>query len=215
MEPLIFLVRHAEAEHNVVMDFSQRDPPLTLKGFDQTSHLAKTFPESSSISVILTSPLKRALQTTIKGFSHVLALNGVGKDDQYGTARLIVDPDLQETSDLPCDTGSDRAVLEKLFPNVNFTMLDKDWFLKTGMYAADEETVVLRARTFREKLWNIAKSVQSDQSSSSSQRAIVVVTHSAFMQYLSQDMNLNLPQTGWASFRIREKPGGEVVLLPI
>ncbi|KAL6689765.1 phosphoglycerate mutase family protein [Trichoderma pleuroticola] len=213
MEPLIFVVRHAEAEHNVIMDFSQRDPPLTLKGFDQASHLAKTFPESSSISVVLTSPLKRALQTTIKGFSHVLALSSVGEDDQNGTARLLVDRDLQETSDLPCDTGSDRDVLETLFPNVDFTMLDKDWFIKTGMFAADEEAVVFRARAFRKKLWNIAKSVRSDTSSSSSQRAIVVVTHSAFMQYLSQDMNLNLPQAGWNSFRIQERPDGEIVLL--
>ncbi|KAJ4863454.1 histidine phosphatase superfamily (branch 1) domain-containing protein [Trichoderma breve] len=146
------------------MDFSQRDPPLTLKGFDQASHLAKTFPEPRSISVVLTSPLKRALQTTLKGFSQVLALNGVGEDGQNGAARLLVDRDLQETSDLPCDTGSDRDILEKLFPNVDVTTLDKDWFVKTGMYAADEEAVILRAKTFRKKLWNIAKSVQSDQS---------------------------------------------------
>ncbi|QYS97843.1 hypothetical protein H0G86_005054 [Trichoderma simmonsii] len=213
MEPLIFVVRHAEAEHNVIMDFSQRDPPLTLKGFDQASHLAKTFPEPSSISVVLTSPLKRALQTTLKGFSQVLALDSVGEDGQHGAARLLVDRDLQETSDLPCDTGSDRDILEKLFPNIDLTTLDKDWFIKTSMYAADEKAVILRAKTFRKKLWNIAKSVQSDQSSSSSQRAIVVVTHSAFMQYLSQDMNLNLPQAGWNSFRIQEKPDGEIVLL--
>ncbi|KAL7940086.1 hypothetical protein V8C42DRAFT_338612, partial [Trichoderma barbatum] len=58
----------------------------------------------------------------------------------------MVDQDLQEKSDLPCDTGSERALLEENFPNVDFNMFDKDWFLKTGIYAADEESVAKRPR---------------------------------------------------------------------
>ncbi|UKZ91451.1 uncharacterized protein TrAFT101_006429 [Trichoderma asperellum] len=216
MEPIIYLVCHAEAEHNVTTDFSQRDPPLTLAGFQQASSLVDTFPEPSSIAIVLTSPLKRALATTIAGFSHILALDVVGNSREIRSAKLIIDRDLQESSDLPCDTGSERAVLEKLFPNVDFSMLGEHWFAKTSMYAADEDSVVLRASTFREKLWNIAESVRADQPSFSSQRAIVVVTHSAFMQYLSQDVDINLPKAGWQSFRIHKKqPNGEVVLSSI
>ncbi|KAL7914500.1 phosphoglycerate mutase family protein [Trichoderma velutinum] len=211
MEFVIYLIRHAEAEHNISKDFSQRDPPLTPAGFEQASSLAKTFPDPSSIAVVLTSPLKRTLQTTLAGFSHILAINGVG--GQNGSARLIIDRDLQERSDLPCDTGSERAILEKTFPNLDFTVLDTDWFVKTGTYAADDTSVILRARIFREKLWNITKSIQTDQPSSS-QRAIVVVTHGVFMQYLSQDMTIDLPKAGWKSFLIRKAPNGEVVLSP-
>ncbi|KAL7942881.1 phosphoglycerate mutase family protein [Trichoderma barbatum] len=215
MECVIYLIRHAEAEHNITKDFSQRDPPLTPVGFEQASSLAKTFPEPSSIAVVLSSPLKRALQTTIAGFSHILALNGVSDGHQNGSARLIIDRDLQERSDLPCDMGSERAVLEETFPNLDFTTLNNDWFVKTGTYAADDASVILRARIFREKLWDIAKSVQTDQPSSSSQRAIVVVTHGVFMQYLSQDMNIDLPKAGWQPFLIRKAPDSEVILSPI
>ncbi|KAL7948041.1 phosphoglycerate mutase family protein [Trichoderma barbatum] len=209
MAPLIYLVRHAEAEHNVLMDFSQRDPPLTLAGFQQASSLATTFPRPSSIAIVLTSPLKRALTTTMAGFSHILTLNGVDGSREIRRAELIVDRDLQESSDLPCDTGSEPAVLKKLFPNVDVSMLDNNWFAKTGMYAADVENVILRAKTFRERLWNIAESVQTDQ------RAIVVVSHSAFMEYLTKDMGFSLPQAGWQSFHINKKHDGEVVLVPV
>lgn len=33
--------------------------------------------------------------------------------------------------------------------------LSLDWFVKTGLYAADETRVQLRADIFRKKLWNI------------------------------------------------------------
>ena len=108
MEPIIYLVCHAEAEHNVTTDFSQRDPPLTLAGFQQASSLADTFPEPSSIAIVLTSPLKRALTTTIAGFSHILALNVVDNSREIRSAKLIIDRDLQESSD-SASIGSRRT----------------------------------------------------------------------------------------------------------
>ncbi|KAF3358686.1 hypothetical protein VdG1_05240 [Verticillium dahliae VDG1] len=101
MAPIIYLVRHAEAEHNISKDFTIRDPPLTTAGKAQASTLAATLPEPASIDVVITSPLTRTLQTTIAGFPH-LARGG-----ETGGAQLIIDADLQERSNLPCDTGSE------------------------------------------------------------------------------------------------------------
>lgn len=215
MEPLIYLVRHAEAEHSISKQFSQRDPPLTQAGNEQASSLATAFPDPSSIAIVLTSPLKRALQTTLAGFSHMLALDRDDNGHGFRNARLMIDRDLQERSDLPCDTGSERALLEEAFPNVDFNMLDEDWFLKTGLYAADEESVALRARIFREKLWNVVDSVQREQPITTSRKAIVVVTHGVFMKYLSLDMNIDLPKAGWKTLRMNKLPNGEAILSPI
>ncbi|OAQ67741.1 phosphoglycerate mutase family protein [Pochonia chlamydosporia 170] len=200
MEPFIYLVRHAEAEHNISKQFSQRDPPLTQVGIEQASSLETTFPEPRSIAIVLTSPLKRALQTTLAGFSHVIALDRDDTDNGIRNAR---------------PNGSKRALLEEAFPSVDFSMLDKDWFLKTGIYAADEESVALRAKAFREKLWGLADSVQREQPMSSSHSAIVVVTHGVFMKYLTLDKNIDLPKAGWQTFRLVKITNGEVILSPV
>ncbi|MEU7054347.1 histidine phosphatase family protein, partial [Streptomyces eurythermus] len=200
MEPIIYLVRHAESEHNISKDFSHRDPPLTASGVAQASALKTTFPDPGSIAVVFTSPLKRALQTTLAGFSRVLAVQHTDKSNAVDTyAKLVIDVDLQERSDLLCDTGSDRVALEKAFPALDFSALGRDWFVKTDFYSADETSVKLRAEAFRKKLWAIVKSLR--EGVSRKQRSIVIVTHGVFMKYLSQDMSIDLPKAAWRAFR--------------
>ena len=126
MSPVIYLVRHAESEHNISKDFTQRDPPLTASGLAQAVHLAESFPDPASVAVVFTSPLARALQTTTAAFSKIIR-----KDAARG-AQLIIDPDLQERSDLPCDTGSGRTELSKTFPGLDFAGLGDEWFIKQG-----------------------------------------------------------------------------------
>jgi hypothetical protein len=49
-------------------------------------------------------------------------------------------PELQETSDIACDTGSKVPVLEREFsdhksisgPMIDLSLLDKDWFVKVS-----------------------------------------------------------------------------------
>lgn len=115
MASTIYLIRHAESVHNVSKDFSHRDPPLTELGIAQASALGKSFPGLASVAIVLTSPLTRTLETTLAAFSHILDKQSVGDGGIDAGARLVLDPDLQERSDLPCDTGSDRATLEEKF----------------------------------------------------------------------------------------------------
>lgn len=213
MAPVIYLIRHAEAEHNVSKDFSHRDPPLTRLGNEQASALTRNFPHPETVAIVLSSPLKRALQTTLAGFSHIIAPDGIGNRHNDSSATVIIDPDLQERSDLPCDTGSDRGTLEQAFPHLDFSKFDDEWFAKSGLYAADEASVILRAKVCREKLWNIAVSLE--QTPETREMAVIVVTHGVFMKYLSQDMGIDLPKAGWKAFNVRKEAEGQVVLFPV
>ena len=60
---------------------------------------------------------------------------------------MILDPELHELSALPCDTCSERAVLEKEFPE-----LESGFWRKEGIYGAEEEAVERRAERVRREL---------------------------------------------------------------
>ncbi|KAM0584289.1 hypothetical protein ACHAP6_007483 [Verticillium nonalfalfae] len=210
MSSVIYLVRHAESEHNISKDFTQRDPPLTAAGLAQASALIETFPHTASIAVVLTSPLTRTLQTTTTAFPQVFS------KDTGGGAQLIIDPDLQERSDLPCDTGSGRVTLDKAFAGLDFGGLEDEWFVKEGVYAADDISVAKRAQRFRDKLRDIIISLKTDREEAveGRRRNVVVVTHGVFMKSLAEDEAMDLPKAGWKAFRIGSREDGGAVLVP-
>lgn len=75
--------------------------------------------------MLVSSPLRRALQTTLIGFQ---------PEVQRGL-KVVALPDVQETSDLPCDTGSDPTTLEKEFgeeSKVDLSLLTEGWNMKVG-----------------------------------------------------------------------------------
>lgn len=209
----IYLVRHAESEHNVSKDFSKLDPPLTTLGIQQATQLVQTFPRSSEIGIILSSPLQRTLQTTLAAFSHVLdkryfdPLSGKGVENGV---KLVLDPDLQERSALPCDTGSSRDVLEAAFPNLDFEGLGPSWPSKDGIYAADDTAVEARARRVRTRLAEISTGLEGK-----SRKNVVVVTHGAFMKFLSGEPEIDLPKAGWKSYTVAKDSVGGIILVPV
>ncbi|KAH7007887.1 histidine phosphatase superfamily [Microdochium trichocladiopsis] len=209
MSSVVYLVRHAESEHNISKDFTQRDPPLTATGLTQASTLIETFPDTASIAVVLTSPLTRTLQTTITGFPQVF------RKDTAGSARVIIDPDLQERSDLPCDTGSGRLELNEAFPGLSFEGLEDEWFIKDGLYAVDDVAVAKRAQRFRNRLRDIIASLEDGgEANEGRRRDVVVVTHGVFMKFLAEDEAIDLPKAGWKAFRIGDRGDGGAILLP-
>jgi broad specificity phosphatase PhoE len=206
----IYLLRHAESAHNVSKDFNHRDPGLTETGFAQAAALATTFPSLSSIGVILSSPLTRAIETALAGFGTIFSKEEQGA---AAAAKLILDPDLQERSDLPCDTGSDVAVLETRFPGLDYSPLSGEgsWHAKTGAYTADDEAVAARAERVRGKLLRLARELEA---SGSERRDVVVVTHGVFMKFLAEDETIDLPKAGWKAYEAEER-GNRVVLRPL
>ncbi|KAH7345904.1 histidine phosphatase superfamily [Pyrenochaeta sp. MPI-SDFR-AT-0127] len=213
MAPIIYLVRHAESEHNVSKDFSQLDPSLTTLGYTQAAQLVTTFPHPDKVAAIISSPLRRTIQTSLTGFRHVLdkryfdEASGSGVKD--GIA-LSLDPDLQERSAMPCDTGSDRQSLKQEFLNLDLEQFNENWQVKSGRYAADDESVTLRAARVREKIKQLTLALRDNE-----RKDIVIVTHGVFMKFLSGDENIDLPKAGWKSYAIKNDEEGAAVLIPV
>ncbi|KAH6847109.1 histidine phosphatase superfamily [Chaetomium sp. MPI-CAGE-AT-0009] len=218
MPSTVYLVRHAESAHNVTKDFNLRDPGLTELGFTQASSLAASFPALSSVAVVLTSPMTRAIETTIAGFGAIVdknLLGGIGGKE--GGAKLILDPDLQERSDLPCDTGSDLATLASRFLDLGGTIgsLGEEWYVKEGPHAADDAAVAARASAVRRRLQALADEL-AEGGLPETQRDIVVVTHGVFMKFLTEDGAIDLPKAGWKAYTVNDRTDGTgPVLVPV
>ncbi|KAI0202471.1 histidine phosphatase superfamily [Astrocystis sublimbata] len=160
----IILVRHAQAEHNVFYDYSIHDAPLTFLGKEQATTLSHRMSAlQQDIDLILTSPLRRTLQTTRIAFAPAIA--------RLGSGSVLCLPELQECKDLACDTGSSRAALEAdpEFADFNLDRLTPDWNSKKGVWAPTEKALDERARKFRLFLRGRPE------------KTIVVVTHGGFI----------------------------------
>ncbi|KAJ8061186.1 hypothetical protein OCU04_010259 [Sclerotinia nivalis] len=218
MPPTLYLVRHAEAEHNIKHQFHIPDPVLTPRGRTQCRNLCKTFPHHSKIDLILSSPHRRASQTTLFAFSKILAQPEV---------RYLLVPNAQEVSAKPCDKGFPLDVLRdveipKLFKDeglsfgvekIDIELMEEGWNLKVcveflqifferhpwrqpyllagfqashfyllwlkdlqkDFYAPNHEAVQARAATLRAWLYQLEA------------QHVVLVTHGAFLHYLTED----------------------------
>jgi broad specificity phosphatase PhoE len=211
MPSTIYLIRHAESAHNVTKDFSLRDPGLTSQGFTQASSLATSFPALASTAVILTSPLRRTIETTLAGFGGIIS----NTNNKKKAVELILDPNLQERSDLPCDTGSDPSALKSLFPDLDFGVLADGWWAKEGRFTADDAAVAARAGAVRKRIGEVVRRLEAG-GGENDKRDVVVVTHGVFMKFLTGDEGIDLPKAGWKAFTLGEGQGeGEVVLVPV
>ncbi|OJJ82053.1 histidine phosphatase family protein [Aspergillus glaucus CBS 516.65] len=199
----LHVVRHAEGIHNPKHDISILDPPLTPKGVQQSERLSQIFPFNENVGLVITSPLKRTLQTTLVGFQQTLDEKyypETSASGQSNGARLSVSPDIQAHSARPCDTGSDQTILRSEFPHLLWDELPFDPLFpaKEGLYAPDREALIERGRRFQSLLEKefaaLADTGRPD---------IVVVSHGGFMKYIISHEKLAFDQAGWMSFFVR------------
>jgi broad specificity phosphatase PhoE len=172
----IHLFRHAEAVHNAECDESIRDPLLTEKGKKQAQRILKTYQFLNQPALILTSPLRRAIQTVLQAF-HPSFNDNAAKLFPTSAPRIIALPHLQEVSQEPCDTGSSLVSLKSdygeyvEFPEECFPC--DDWFQKDDTCFANENSLLsARAEFVREYILQ-----QSGEE-------IIVVTHGDFSHFL-------------------------------
>jgi broad specificity phosphatase PhoE len=138
VDQVIHLFRHAEAAHNQERDGSIRDPLLTAKGMKQAKKILKNYQFLNHPSLILTSPLRRTIQTVLQAFHP--SFNGLAAKSFPTCPRIIALPHLQECSELLCDTGLSLAFLKSEygqyieFPDEFFH--SEDWFIKEGTWLA-------------------------------------------------------------------------------
>ncbi|KAI1812761.1 hypothetical protein GGS20DRAFT_556556 [Poronia punctata] len=143
----IIITRHAQAEHNVHLDYSIPDPPLTPLGIKQAASLA---PPITGV-------------TTRSRPSRHITTQAYARDDTYtvgwapaiqrlgGLRNVVCLPEAQESNGYPCDTGSSREALERdpELARFDFARLTPDWTSKRGIWAPIEPALVDRAAWVR------------------------------------------------------------------
>lgn len=165
MAPKIHLVRHAQGLHNLSAENTKiHDPDLTPLGEQQCAELQEKFPHHHGVDLIVASPIRRTLYTALLSFED---------DIKKKQLTIIALPELQETSDLPCDTGSSLSHLAHEFAgkSIDFTHVQPGWTVKTGKWGPDKEAITKRAQEARE--W-LAKRPEKE---------IVVVTHGSYRSF--------------------------------
>ena len=172
MTPKIHLIRHAQGFHNLCQTNSNiHDPLLTRRGKEQCTELQVNFPYHAGVDLLVSSPIRRTLYTSLMSFEHDIETKGL---------TIIAFPEVQETSDLPCDTGSSPEELAKEFAGkpIDFSLVTHDWNIKTGRWSPAKEAIAQRALEAREWLMRRPES------------EIVVVTHGDSRSFLTMLLSL-------------------------
>lgn len=114
-----------------------QDPLLTVRGHEQCAKLQKSFPNHAQIDLVTASPLRRTIYTALESFGPVF--------ESHPDMKLIALPDTQETSDVPCDTGSEPAALQEEFAGkpVDLELVHEGWNNKVCWYLRDSEVYML------------------------------------------------------------------------
>lgn len=190
----VHLVRHAQGFHNLrVENHSLRDPVLTDHGKDQCKTLSEVFPYHQQVTDIVASPLRRTIYTALLSFPEEVRSRGI-------PVRAL--PQVQETSDLPCDTGSDAEVLHKEFGSgewagvVDLQLVKEGWNDKSSgsKWAPEGDKIDARAREARVWVRDLAaqraKELVAQGAAKTEEEAephVVIVTHGGFLHYLTED----------------------------
>jgi broad specificity phosphatase PhoE len=179
----LHVVRHAEGTHNPKHDTTILDPPLTVTGVKQSNQLDHGFRFKDTVGLIITSPLRRTVQTTMHGFSSTLDCRYYQDSGVVSGARLVLSADAQAHSARPCDTGSEISVLEDMFVKLPWdemkVYLDPVFPAKTGLYAPDMETLIARGERLRRDLEAQFVSIEG-----SDRPDLVLVTHGGMMRFV-------------------------------
>lgn len=177
MAPRVYLIRHGQGCHQLEPTSQNQylpDPALTEEGIARCKYFAKHFPESANLDLICASPLQRTIQTAKYTFAERLEK----------IAPIVLLPYAQEATDLPSDTGSDRAVIEERFGKlVDASLVEEGWNSNTGIYAPTPQA--LKERAAKLKAWLRARP----------EKEVVVVGHGNFWHYLTGEVDENGKQT--------------------
>ncbi|KAI9826477.1 MAG: hypothetical protein M1819_007370 [Sarea resinae] len=204
MVPIVHCVRHGQGFHNLGAGFySLRDPRLTPLGEEQCKTLRNTsFPDQSNISLITASPLCRTLHTAFLTFSPALT------SDSKCSPQILALPDAQETSDEPCDIGSDPSVLRGLVAEnnwpVDLSFIKDGWNIKTleSRYSPHSSAIQARARDARILL---RQKIRELVSNGDIDAQVILVTHGGYLHYFTDDWedSYQYPGTGWHNCETR------------
>ncbi|KAB8267857.1 histidine phosphatase superfamily [Aspergillus minisclerotigenes] len=146
MSPIVHCVRHAQGVHNLShANHHLSDPELKPLGEEQARALGTRLPTLDNIQLVLSSPQRRAIQTALLAFS-----SHVGD----GSLQVVAWPEVQEASDLICDTGRDLPDIQAEFERlpVDFALVEPGFHIKQGKWAPVASRLLERAQLARQWL---------------------------------------------------------------
>jgi len=194
----LHLVRHAQGYHNLRPEnHILPDPDLTPLGKIQCESLCSRFRSHDKITHLVASPMRRTIYTCLLSFVPAVE---AGK-------RVIALPEVQEVSNLPCDTGSAPEKLHEEFDGagkVDLSRVEEGWNDKSvgSPWAPEMRRLEARARTARAWLRELGRDVTKNEGRDAH---VVVVTHGGFLHVLTGDFDgLNYSKgTGWENTECR------------
>lgn len=185
----IHLVRHAQGLHNISKENETiQDPDLTPLGEQQCATLRDNFPHHGKTTHLVASPMRRTMRTCLLAFAPEVE---AGK-------KVIALPELQELSPLPCDTGSDPAVLAGEFDasKVDLSLVKEGWNDKSPGGPWEPTSRALGARAKKARVWLRDLAAQS-RDGGQQEVHIVVVSHGGVLHFLTDDWD-GMDSTGGA-----------------
>jgi broad specificity phosphatase PhoE len=219
MSSKVHIFRHAEGLHNLRQDTNIPDSSLTERGFDVAEDLGRKYLQANtnSVSAIIASPLRRSIQTSLATFSRILSSShypvGSGKGVKIDGVTMALDPDLQEISDSPCNTGSPVDDLLVEFPELELQLRDfpAHWFEKTGRLDPGSQAVAARKARIMDSLWTTAERLRAATDPEKKKRTdIIVVTHEGIILQLVP--NANIPLASFETFTLTKSATGKILL---
>lgn len=208
MQGRIHLARHAEGLHNLRNDPTIPDAPLSERGFDFAEDLGHRFIHkySNSVGAIISSPLRRAIQTSLTAFHRILDSTQYRENSGSGVnngVMLALDANLQEITDLPSNNGSTPNDLITEFPELKSEIekLHEDWHVKTGPRSPLVQSLRQRKAEILERLQTTLSDLQNEPMSAD----IVLVTHQGVIALLAP--TANIPVGHWETFRLVRENG--------
>jgi len=172
MSKIVHCIRHGQSTFNAHFaetgcDPMQPDAPLTELGRRQAAERALEL-RQHSYELVVTSPLTRAIQTTLGLFG-----------EHPAAPPILVECLHREYLESSCDVGRAPALLAQDFPDLAFDHLDEIWWHnegqpdERGFVCEPTETLVERVRRFRGWLADRPESL------------IAVVGHGTFFYHLT------------------------------
>ncbi|KAI1472053.1 histidine phosphatase superfamily [Daldinia caldariorum] len=179
MAPIIDIIRHAQALHNL-QGGHIKDPELTSRGLIECQQLRADYQFGPKVTHILSSPLKRATTTALVGILPTV--------DPRIKVQLL--PELQEVNASLSSTGIPKSELAVHYTRdknrLDMSLLDEDWYRKGSntFFAPVVSKVYARARAARMCLWRLARYAME---AGDDDAHIVAVTHGEFAHWLTGD----------------------------
>jgi hypothetical protein len=188
----IHLIRHGQGQHQLPPTEKNQylpDPVLTEEGIAACKAFRKNHPPSTlNPDLICASPLTRTIQTAKFCFgdrfdSHDTSNGTSNGDNKKKNEQVLLHPYAQEATDLPSDTGSEQAVLEREFGSlVDCELLageegEQGWRSSSGIYSPSHEALRARAKAMRE--WLAGRE----------EREVAVVGHGQFWHWVTGEID--------------------------